>query len=260
MSEIISELRQTCKNFPSQTTNGSRHPNNLFDTPAANESLNLTEIDRELTDLESRILYFYYEEWQLLGQPSDRSLEELGKRLSAHPHNISTAISYLANINFLKRIHNGCKSKKTCITWEGFTYSENQPRSQIRSQNEFIPYIDLSKNKDLDLSYLENPEACEQLFEDPNESLENKLDVFLMSQKTPYGQREKIKDDLKSSRIGPVRILKIIARAAKASLKKSITSVRSYIRACIERERKELTDLFVLLKDKNLPFYQYAEQ
>lgn len=259
MSEIIVQDLLKCNNFTSQSTNDSYHSANLSSLLPANDGYNPLETERTLTDLEERILYFYYDEWLQIGRESDRSLDELSSRFNIHPNNISSIVSSLTRFGFLKRIHGGSRNKKTCITCEGFTYLENKPRSQIRSQIEVSPYIDLSKTKEQDL-FLEETVSCEQLLEDPNEDIENKLDTFLMQQKVPYGLRDEIKNEIKRSRIGPVRTLGVITRAFKASLKKSIGCVYRYIRKCIENERRKLTDLFVLLRDKNLPFYEYARQ
>lgn len=228
----------------------------------SNDSSNPAPIPRNLTDLEVRILIFYFKEWDLIGKASDRTLKELALIFKRDPSRVSDGFKYLTEAGFLKReriLGKGSGRRyNTWITPEGYSYLVNQTRSQTQSQIVYVPYIDLSKAKGLDLLNLEEQETCEQIIFDHNEDIDIKVDNALMHQKVPYGQRDQIKHELLTSRIGPVRIERVITRMIRASKKKPIDKAWAYIKRCIKNEQKELADLFCLLKPHNLPFHEYS--
>ena len=253
MTQIITEQSVACNNYlPS------------LDVCAPNDGYNDSPLPRPLTDLEERVLAFYANEWDDIHGFSDRTLPELALILKRCPTRVSEAASFLTKVGYLDRkraVGKGGKRRyNTCITPDGYSYSVNKPRSQMQNQNVVIPYIDLSKAKGIDVFNLREEEACGQVLEDHNLEIDPKIDVFLMQQQIPYGQRDDIKQELKASRIGPVRIEKVMTRMLKAHKKKPIQQKWEYIRKCIETEKEEINSIIGLLKQNNLlsHFHQYA--
>lgn len=262
MLRIIPDTAASFNNYLTFNTVNLLNDEQLRAQASSNDSTNPTPLPRNLTDLEERLLKFYYKEWLDVGKATDRTLKELSLILKRSPTRISDAFTHLKEAGFVNRkklVGKGSQKRyETWITCEGFSYSENKPRSQMERQILSVPYIDLSKAESLDPFNLREEQSCEQIIFDHNENIDNKVDQVLMRQKVPYAQRDKIKHDLLSSRIGPVRIEKVITRMTNADKKKPIKHVWAYLRRCIETERRQMTDLFVLLRDKNLPFHEYA--
>lgn len=208
-----------------------------------------------LPKLEYNLLNVAYEDYQAMGC-QERTSVELGKRFNKHPVTIRKAWQSLKERKLIdSKEQGGGRPAKMWITFEGFSWLDNQTLQQTLQQNHPILYIDLSEEELINTKILEEPQNCGQSEEiDP----QAKLEKFLQKEKVSHNDRDRIRNAFYRYKIGPVRSERVINRVIAKNKKSFIGDKRKYLEACLHNEMKELKSLASIFKNKPIEINYYC--
>jgi hypothetical protein len=214
-----------------------------------------------LPKLQFKILNLFYDDYVIFGHAqSDRSVKNLADRFKRCEDKISHALSCLTKLGLLDRIKGGSRSWLRWITYVGISYLDIKRTDQTADQIGISPYIDLSKREDIDIKILEEQQPCGQIIIEPFEQAILQLENVFVEQQIPASHRTHIKNELRTSSIGPERAQEMIGRIVKLYAKKHpIHNLRSFIDTSIQNEEKQIADLKVILGNKPVNVNMYAD-
>lgn len=244
MSEIIVQDLLKCNNITSFLTNESQH---------SIESTDIIRIPKTQYNILA-ILLEYFDSCRefIYGN------RFIGKRLGLSEGTISTHLADLKRIGFVEHIDSGRNFDVLRLTDKAITWLFDQPLTQSLTQTTYIPYIDLSKNKEEEILKILNEEENQIRYEEPFEKV---AETFLQSPQISFREKEAVKNDLRASKIGPVRLERVLRGIVAVMKKGPIHRIRAYLRTCLLNEEKkirELKNLFNRFKMK--PTIMYSTQ
>lgn len=183
---------------------------------------------------------------------SERHHESLATRFDCHPANIRKAWSYLNDIGFtISKPGGKARCSKRWITFEGFSFLDNQLLHQTLHYNPPIPYIDLFQKEELkDSSLLEEQQIGGQVEKPMFDEQNDFLDELLTSNNFQYEHRDSIRTAFNQSQLSHVSKKSLLDRIDRALTVRDIESPVSYFMASLLSEEKKQAQLSKLFLEK----------
>ena len=181
-------------------------------------------------------------------QVSERLSGSLAIRFGCHKTTVRKAWKYLDDIGFTISKHGGKGSpSQRWITFEGFSFLDNQLLHQTLHLNLPTPYIDLSMKEEGDQDLVLGEQNCGQIeaaaFEEEEIEPEEAIEKLVEGESNPLHHEQAIKNAIKRSPLSSVKKKSLLNRVLAVKKNKPIVSIRNYFMTSLVNEEKKHSHL-----------------